>query len=84
MANIKTAISIQESLFKEIETMSHKMHVSRSHLVAMAARDFLQRYKNRQLLQRLNTAYGNAPGLDEKRYIEKVRARHKRLVEGEW
>lgn len=84
MANIKTAISIQESLFKEIETMAHKMHVSRSYLVAMAAKDFLQRQQNKQLLQRLNDIYGNTPNLDERRHKKNVRARHRRLVEGEW
>jgi metal-responsive CopG/Arc/MetJ family transcriptional regulator len=84
MANIKTAISIQGSLFKEIETMAHKMHVSRSYLVTMAAKDFLQRQQNKQLLQRLNDIYGNTPNLDERKHRKNVRARHRRLVEGEW
>ena len=84
MANIKTAISMQESLFEGIETLAHEMHVSRSYLVAMAVRDFLRRQQNQQLLQRLNNAYGNPPDLEERRYKENVRTRHKKLVRKEW
>ncbi|MEW6618603.1 MAG: CopG family transcriptional regulator [bacterium] len=84
MANVKTAISIQKSLFEGIESLAQRMNVSRSHLVAMAVKDFLQRQQNQQLLQQLNDAYGDAPDLAERKYEKNVRARHKRLVRGQW
>ena len=36
MACVKTAISIQESLFKEAEELARKLQVSRSKLVSLA------------------------------------------------
>jgi metal-responsive CopG/Arc/MetJ family transcriptional regulator len=84
VANVKTAISIQESLFRQMENLARRMHVSRSRLFAMATKDFLVRYQNRQILERLNAAYGKAPGLEEEIYLKEVRAGHRRLVEGEW
>jgi metal-responsive CopG/Arc/MetJ family transcriptional regulator len=82
MANVKTAISIQEALFKDVDIMAHKMHVSRSQLFARAMRDFIQRQRNRQLLQQLNTAYEDTPDLKEKKWQGQVKVGHRRLVRG--
>lgn len=84
MANVKTAISIQEALFKQINTLAHKMHISRSRLFSIAVVDFLQRYQNLQLLQQINAVYSNSPALNEKKYQSRAKSRYKKLVEGEW
>jgi metal-responsive CopG/Arc/MetJ family transcriptional regulator len=56
MATVKTAISLEDSLFKEVEALAKKMKVSRSRLFALALEEFLRRHQNQQLLEQLNAA----------------------------
>ena len=41
---VKTAISIPDELFRELEACSRRLHVSRSRLFATAAREYLARH----------------------------------------
>jgi len=84
MSTTKTAISIQESLFRETKVLANKLHVSRSELFARAMRDFIRKQQNRQLLQQLNTAYDDAPNAEERKWQGKVKNQQRKLVEGEW
>ncbi len=84
MPNVKTAISIQEALFNEIDVLAHKMHISRSQLFAMAAKEFMQKQQNRRLLEQINKVYDDAPDSQQKKWLERSRAAHRKLVEGQW
>jgi len=84
MSTMKTAISIQESLFRETKVLANKLHVSRSELFARAMRDFIRKQQNRQLLQQLNMAYDDTPNAEERKWQGKVKNRQRKLVEGEW
>jgi metal-responsive CopG/Arc/MetJ family transcriptional regulator len=84
MGNIKTAVSIQENLFKEAEALARDMKLSRSGLFAHALEEFIRRQQNRQLLKRVNDAYSHEPGSAERNYLRKMRRKHRKLVEGEW
>jgi metal-responsive CopG/Arc/MetJ family transcriptional regulator len=63
MAHVKTAISLDEALFREAEDWAGKLGVSRSQLFARAVEEYVRRRENEELLRRLNEAY--AGGLDE-------------------
>jgi len=54
MATIKTAISIDENLFKEAEKLSAKMKISRSQFFSKAVEEMLERKKNQRLLEMIN------------------------------
>ena len=41
---MKTAISIPDDLFREVEACSHRLKLSRSRLFAIAAREYLARH----------------------------------------
>ncbi len=84
MRNVKTAISIQEALFEQAEVLAREMHVSRSHLFAVALEEFLRRDADRRLLDRINAAYEDAPDPGEQEQQRKMRVQHRRLVEGTW
>lgn len=84
MANVKTAISIQEALFKEVEALAGEMNISRSKLFAMAIEEFIQRRRNRQLLQQINAAYDDAPDSREREHQRRMKAQHRQLIEGQW
>jgi metal-responsive CopG/Arc/MetJ family transcriptional regulator len=84
MANVKTAISIPQPLFEQVEALTREMHISHSRLFALAVEDFMHRYENKRLLERLNTAYTDAPTPDEQALLRRMRRQHRQMVEGEW
>lgn len=84
MQNIKTAISIQKSLFEQAEALAHKMKISRSRLFGLALEAYLHRQENQELLAQLNAAYADEPTAQEKEYRRRVRRSHRRLLEGQW
>lgn len=84
MQNVKTAISIQKSLFDQAEKIARKMKVSRSRLFALALEDFIQRTQNRELLAQINAAYAEEPDATEKTLRSKTSKTHRRIVRGEW
>jgi metal-responsive CopG/Arc/MetJ family transcriptional regulator len=84
MTNIKTAISLQKSLFEQVETLAREMKVSRSRLFVLALEDYLRRYQNLQLLESINQAYHDAPDAAEQKRLRKIRRQHRKVVEGTW
>ena len=83
MASVKTAISIQKSLFDEVDNLARDMNVSRSRVFVMAVEEFLRRYQNSQLLEEINQAYGDSPMPDEQEYLERMRRQQRRVID-EW
>lgn len=84
MASVKTAISIQESLFEQVEAAAQELEISRSRLFVLAAEAFLQRHENQKLLQAINAAYEDQPEAGEVALQRRQRAGHRRRLEGEW
>jgi metal-responsive CopG/Arc/MetJ family transcriptional regulator len=84
MQNVKTAISIQKSLFDQAEKIARRMKVSRSRLFALALEDYIHREQNRELLAQINAAYADEPDAAEKTLRRKARGTHRRIVRGEW
>jgi len=84
MPSVKTAISVQQPLFERAEAIARDMQISRSHLFALALEDFIRRYENQQLLDRINAAYEEAPDSSEQALLRNMRRRYKQIVEGEW
>ena len=66
MGGAKTAISLDEDLFNEVDKMAQKMKISRSKLFVIAIRDFLKKSENQALLEKLNAAYSD-PKLKKKK-----------------
>lgn len=84
MANVKTAISMQQSLFEQAEALAREMHISRSRLFTLAVEDFIHRYENQQLLEHINASYADTPTPDEHALLCRMRRQHRQMVEGEW
>jgi metal-responsive CopG/Arc/MetJ family transcriptional regulator len=84
MESIKTAISINKSLFTQANTLARKMKVSRSRLFVLALEDFIREQENRELLAKINAVYENEPEEAEKTLLRRTRKSHRRLVEGQW
>ena len=84
MQTVKTAISIQKSLFEQAENLARKMKVSRSRLFVLALEDYIRRQQNRELLAQINAAHAGEPDQTEQTLRRKARRTHRRIIEGEW
>jgi len=82
--SVKTAISIDENLFDQVNKLANELKVSRSHLFVWAVEEFIQRYQNQQLLQQINQAYEDLPLTEEAEVLQGMRRHQRKLVEGEW
>jgi metal-responsive CopG/Arc/MetJ family transcriptional regulator len=84
MENVKTAISIEKSLFTQANALARKMKVSRSRLFVLALEDFIREQENRDLLEKVNAVYADEPDESEKVLRRRMRQSYRRLVEGQW
>jgi metal-responsive CopG/Arc/MetJ family transcriptional regulator len=80
----KTAISIERPLFEEMDALAKEMEVSRSYLFKLAAREFIERNKNRKLLESINAAFKDVPDSNEEKVRALQKSRQHRLVNGQW
>jgi metal-responsive CopG/Arc/MetJ family transcriptional regulator len=81
---IKTAISIQKTLFEQAESLAQQLNISRSHLFGLAIETFVKNHQNQILLDEINQAYSDEPDQNEKILLSKMRNQHRKLVENEW
>ena len=83
MAHVKTAISIEESLFKEADQLADEMNTSRSRLFEMAVSEFVHRQKSKKMLEEINSAYDDTPDATEREQRQAMKAKHRQLLESE-
>ncbi len=85
MSHVKTAVSIDIDIFKAIDSLAKKAHLSRSRLFEMAVREWVKKEKQKDLTLQINRAVAkDRPSLDEARQQESMRRHQRKLVEGEW
>jgi predicted transcriptional regulator len=84
MSTVKTAISLQESLFKRVDQLAQELDMPRSHIFVLAVEEFIERHDSRKLLETINEAYGEMLDREEERYRSRMRQHHRDMVEGQW
>ena len=85
MACVKTAISIQESLFKEAEELARKLQVSRSKLVSLALEEYVEKNHAREILTELNKVHSEPMDEADRAFVEGSRISLARLMkDDEW
>lgn len=83
MTSIKSAISIEETLYQQISTLAAQMNIPRSKLFALAAEEYLRLRGDRQLLQSINEAYAEDLDESEQAMLEGMRLHQRQLREQE-
>ncbi len=83
MPGVKTAISLDEKLFKRVNKLSKEMHVSRSRLFTLAVDEYLKKQENQAILAQLNKAYGDQPDEQERKITKSMRTKHGKIIEQE-
>jgi predicted transcriptional regulator len=80
MTTIKTAISIEETLFHRAEKAAEALEVSRSRLISLALESYLSRYEADLITAKLNEVYADGPTAEEKEQLEAMWNYHVRLT----
>ncbi len=83
MASVKTAISLDALLLRQIDAVAAELNVSRSRLLALAAAEFLREHESAKLLADLNRAHADGPTAEEVEMRRAWKRQHRRRVEGE-
>ena len=84
MHAVKTAISIEKSLFDQAEQIARVMKVSRSKLVAIALQSFIEHQSNKKMFVQINAVYSDEPDATEQTLRQKSRRQQRRIVGEEW
>ena len=80
---MKSAISIPDKLFKDIEKLSKELKRPRSQILAEAARDYIEKQKNKKILDALNKAYSEKETVEEKKLRQTGKKHYVKLLEEE-
>jgi len=80
---MKTAISVPDETFKEIEEVTKECDCSRSQVFVMAVKEFLERRKSKKLLEALNETYKETEAREEAGPIRQAKAYHTRKIQRE-
>jgi metal-responsive CopG/Arc/MetJ family transcriptional regulator len=82
MSYMKTAISIDEGLYRKAEKLSTKLNLSRSQLFAQALEYLLEKSETLEIIQKLNEVYG--PNDMETKETARVAKRKMKGIVGKW
>lgn len=78
---IRTAVSLERSLFEQVEDLAGELGVSRAQVIARAVREFSERQENRRLLAQINAAYsGDEAQGEEAARLAAMRRRQSDIV----
>lgn len=84
MPTVKTAVSLPEEVYEQVEALAQEMGVARSRVVTLALERFLARRRNERLLEQINEAYADSPDQEEQHLLEATRRRQGARLAGEW
>ena len=77
---MKTAISIPDEAFKEVERFSKEHQYSRSEVFVMAVKQFLEKLKSEELFNILNEVYSEPESLEETTLREKSKRYYSKKI----
>ena len=66
---MKTAISIPDELFEQVEETARRLCISRSSLFSKAVSEFLEKYSNQKITEKLNLIYSDESSRMEKNIL---------------
>ena len=83
MPGVKTAISLEENLFNQVNQLARELHVSRSKLFTLAVKDYLKKQESKKILAQLNAAYADSPSKEEDVISKAMKRKQHKIVEQE-
>jgi metal-responsive CopG/Arc/MetJ family transcriptional regulator len=80
---MKTAISVPDTLFDEVEKIAKENRSSRSEVFVTAVREYLEKRKSQKMLDDLNSALAVAETAEEYSDRQKIKKRFAKVVRKE-
>jgi metal-responsive CopG/Arc/MetJ family transcriptional regulator len=77
---MKTAISVPDDIFKEVDRLAKNQNWSRSEVFVVAVKHYLDNLKSQKLLAALNIAYSEQESLEEKSFRKKSMRRFTKRI----
>ena len=81
MSSIKTAISIDEDLYKEVKDLSIRLNISKSRIFSQAVRYFIDKKNNLELLKKINESYSAELNEIDTEYLEAVKKSYSQIID---
>lgn len=82
-ATIKTVISIQKTLFDQVETLAQQLNTSRNHLIGIAIENLIKNCQGQMLLDEFNKAGEGRYNLNQQTGASDQNAETERQTDGE-
>ena len=80
-ASVKTAISMQQNLFNEVNELASELKVSRSRLFVLAIEDYIKKIESKKMLSQINSAFSDFPDKEEEINTSMMRRKQKSILE---
>lgn len=77
---MKTAISVPDEIFEEVDKLAKYHNWSRSEVFVVAVKQYLDNLKSQKLLAALNIAYSEQESLDETSFRQKSKRRFAKRI----
>jgi hypothetical protein len=81
MPTIKTAISIDKSLYKKIEKLSHELDMPKSRIFSQAVEYIVEKKDNLELLKKINAAYPDKMDNPNSEYLKAAKKTYSTIVD---
>lgn len=82
---VKTAISLDDNLFAQVEDLVQELEMSRSRVIALAIQEFIRRREQQKTLEKLNEVYKDGPTEEEQAAKRAMKQYHQRqIVDDAW
>lgn len=79
--SVKTAISMQQHLFDDVNVLAGEMNVSRSKLFVLAIEEFMKKNDSKKMLAQINSAYSDAPDATERKTASAMKRKQRQALE---
>jgi len=80
MSSVKTAISVEKSLFDQVNNVAHTLSIPRSRLFVLAAKEYLDRHESQWMMDQLKKAYADGGDKEE---VERMMPLQRKVAERE-
>jgi metal-responsive CopG/Arc/MetJ family transcriptional regulator len=82
-ASVKTAISMQQQLFDDVNSLASELNISRSKLFVIAVEEFLKKNENKNMLSQINEAFADFPNERENSNTQIMKRKQKKILEND-
>lgn len=82
-ASVKTAISMQQHLFDDVNALANELNVSRSKLFVLAIEEFLKKNESKKMLAQINAAFVDSTDEEEKISGHLMQKKQKQILEND-